>query len=57
MIIRAFEADELQMLNDIVERQELEAIENNAELTPTFVDLKESLRRANQYVNVFNSAE
>jgi hypothetical protein len=50
-IIKAFDADELKMLSDIVCEREQEAIEDGRELPAEFHDLKEVIQRASKYAN------
>jgi hypothetical protein len=51
MIIRAFEAVELHMLNDLVEREAKLAEQNSKTLPPSFQELRESIGRAIRYVD------
>jgi hypothetical protein len=48
-IIKAFDADELKMLSDIIGQREQEALEEGQELSPEFHDLKEIIQRASKY--------
>lgn len=51
LIIRAFEAHELQMLSDVMTEKEQQSIEEGIEICSDFHELKEHIHRANKYVN------
>lgn len=53
-IIKAFDADELQMLNDIIVRREKQAEKDGFILPEPFQDLKDIICLANKYVNGLN---
>jgi len=51
LIIRAFDAAELQMLSDIMERGERYAEKEGYILAEPFQELKEAIQRASIYAN------
>jgi len=49
MLLRAFDADELQLLVSIMENEAERAIEEGINLSETFDELKETIERATIY--------
>jgi hypothetical protein len=54
LVIRAFDADELQMLNDIIIKREKQALEDGFILSEPFQELKDKIQLANKYANGIN---
>lgn len=54
LIIKAFQPDELKMLNDILIKREKQALYEGFILPDPFKDLKDIIQYANKYVNGAN---
>ena len=50
-LLRAFDHEELELLNTIMEHEYQSAIEEGTTLTQEFHDLKETIHRASKYAN------